>query len=253
MVSYGDSVRPVDQYKDYSDKGEDVKDNDETSATISCDICGLTFSQAGQLARHERSVHTSSRPFVCPDCDAKFTRGYNLKRHRKRLHDYTSDDNNTSTSRDDITSTSRDDITSTSRDDITSTSRDDITSTSRDVRRSVSTAVESRELLKLGPGGIRAFQEAFEFARPPSPPSPTGSGLANNSAHRLATPTDQELIASERRHFERHVPRGTAGEELVRLRSDWHQRLAILHLKEGTKALRRLHRVYGANKNPDEE
>ncbi|KAH5333394.1 hypothetical protein HBI12_047690 [Parastagonospora nodorum] len=237
MVSYGDSVRPVDQYKDYSDKGEDVKDNDETSATISCDICGITFSQAGQLARHERSVHTSSRPFVCPDCDAKFTRGYNLKRHRKRLHDYTSDDNNTSTS----------------RDDITSTSRDDITSTSRDVRRSVSPAVESRELLKLGPGGIRAFQEAFEFARPPSPPSPIGSGLANNSAHRLATPTDQELIASERRHFERHVPRGTTGEELVRMRSDWHQRLAILHLKEGTKALRRLHRVYGAKKNPDEE
>jgi hypothetical protein len=228
MVAYGDSARPVDQYKDdreanghYADRGEDVNDNDETSATFSCDICGLTFSQAGQIARHESSVHTSSKPFACPDCNAKFTRGDNLKRHRKRLHHYTSDDDNTSTS--------------------------------RDARRSVSPAVKSCEPLTLGPGGIRAFQEAFEFARPPSPPSPTGSDLAIDSAHRIATPTDQELVASERRQFERYVPRGTAGEELVRMRSDWHQRLAILHLKEGTKALRRLYRVYGADENPDEE
>jgi hypothetical protein len=228
MVAYGDSARSVDQYKDdreangdYADRGEDVNDNDETSATFSCDIRGLTFSQTGQIARHESSVHTSSKPFACPDCNAKFTRGDNLKQHRKRLHDYTSDDDNTSTS--------------------------------RDVRRSVSPAVKSREPLTLGPGGIRAFQEAFEFARPPSPPSPTGPDLVINSANRIATPTDQELLASERRHFERYVPRGTTGEELVRMRSDWHQRLAILHLKEGTKALRRLYRVYGADENPDEE
>lgn len=236
MVAYGDSARPVDQYKvnrevngDYTGRGEDVSDNDEASAILSCGICCLPFSQAGQLARHKSRVHTSERPFACPDCDLKFSRKSNVKRHRKRLHNYTSDD------------------------DTASTSRDDITSTSWDVRRSVSPTVEPREPLTLGPGGIKAFQEEFEFARPPSPPSPTGSGLANNSSNRSVPPTDQELLASERRHFERHVPRGTVGEEFVRMRSDWHQRLAILHLKEGTKAVRRLHRVYGADENPGEE
>ena len=245
MVGYENPNDNRETNGDYAGRGEAVSDNDEASAIFPCDTCGQTFNEAGQLARHKSRMHTTEKPFACPDCDVKFTRKPNVKRHRKRFHNYASDD--------DIASTSREDTASTSREDIASTLRDDSTSTSSDVQRSVSPTDESPKPLTLGPGGIKAFQEKYEFARPPSPPSPPGSGLANNSSNRLVPPTDEELLASERRHFERHVPRGTVGEDFVRMRSDWHQRLAILHLKEGTKAMRRLYRVYGADENPDEE
>lgn len=50
-----------------------------------CVYCGKTFSQKGNMERHQRQ-HTGERPFACPHCSCSYTRKETLKVHIHQAH-----------------------------------------------------------------------------------------------------------------------------------------------------------------------
>jgi len=50
-----------------------------------CVYCGKTFSQKGNMERHQRQ-HTGERPFGCPHCSCSYTRKETLKVHINQAH-----------------------------------------------------------------------------------------------------------------------------------------------------------------------
>ena len=50
-----------------------------------CVYCGKTFSQKGNMERHQRR-HTGERPFACPHCSCSYTRKETLKVHVNQAH-----------------------------------------------------------------------------------------------------------------------------------------------------------------------
>lgn len=50
-----------------------------------CVYCGKTFSQKGNMERHQRQ-HTGERPFSCPHCSCSYTRKETLKVHISQAH-----------------------------------------------------------------------------------------------------------------------------------------------------------------------
>jgi len=50
-----------------------------------CVYCGKTFSQKGNMERHQRQ-HTGERPFACPYCSSSYTRKETLKVHINQAH-----------------------------------------------------------------------------------------------------------------------------------------------------------------------
>jgi len=50
-----------------------------------CVYCGKTFSQKGNMERHQRQ-HTGERPFACPFCSCSYTRKETLKVHVNQAH-----------------------------------------------------------------------------------------------------------------------------------------------------------------------
>src|SRR5277367_5258902 len=50
------------------------------SATIKCNICGMSFKRTGNLKRHIKAAHEALE-FECPNCNRKFNRNDNLMRH----------------------------------------------------------------------------------------------------------------------------------------------------------------------------
>lgn len=50
-----------------------------------CVYCGKTFSQKGNMERHQRQ-HTGERPFACPHCSCSYTRKETLKVHISQAH-----------------------------------------------------------------------------------------------------------------------------------------------------------------------
>jgi uncharacterized Zn-finger protein len=50
-----------------------------------CVYCGKTFSQKGNMERHQRQ-HTGERPFACPHCSCSYTRKETLKVHINQAH-----------------------------------------------------------------------------------------------------------------------------------------------------------------------
>jgi uncharacterized Zn-finger protein len=50
-----------------------------------CVYCGKTFSQKGNMERHQRQ-HTGERPFACPFCTCSYTRKETLKVHINQAH-----------------------------------------------------------------------------------------------------------------------------------------------------------------------
>lgn len=62
-----------------------------------CVYCGKTFSQKGNMERHQRQ-HTGERPFACPHCSCSYTRKETLKVHLNQAHPATVADNGTTTS-----------------------------------------------------------------------------------------------------------------------------------------------------------
>ena len=50
-----------------------------------CVFCGKTFSQKGNMERHQRQ-HTGERPFACPHCSCSYTRKETLKVHINQAH-----------------------------------------------------------------------------------------------------------------------------------------------------------------------
>jgi len=53
-----------------------------------CVYCGKTFSQKGNMERHQRQ-HTGERPFACPHCTCSYTRKETLKVHINQAHPVT--------------------------------------------------------------------------------------------------------------------------------------------------------------------
>ncbi len=55
--------------------------------SYTCDICGKSFGENGNLQKHRRSVHFKIRPFSCPRCTASFAFKDGLTRHIMLVHD----------------------------------------------------------------------------------------------------------------------------------------------------------------------
>ena len=55
-----------------------------------CDSCGKSFSMAGLLNRHTRSVHNNIN-YKCDICEKSFSETGNLKRHFRSVHDLIKD------------------------------------------------------------------------------------------------------------------------------------------------------------------
>lgn len=77
------------QYCPASFTVELVKKNHEKkhlgTSTVTCDLCGFTFSSKQILRKHIRGVHENHRPFQCQLCDKRFktsnARNYHLNTH----------------------------------------------------------------------------------------------------------------------------------------------------------------------------
>lgn len=48
--------------------------SESTPHALQCRICHRTFGRVGHLKRHERTAHSSSRPYACPKCSRTFSR-----------------------------------------------------------------------------------------------------------------------------------------------------------------------------------
>ena len=58
-----------------------------SSSTVSCLVCGHTFSSQGNLNRHHRTRHLKERVFCDePGCGQSFSQAADLRRHKRRLH-----------------------------------------------------------------------------------------------------------------------------------------------------------------------
>lgn len=73
------AFHPNDQYS------KDISSGDATDA---CTVCGKEF--IGEYRKYNLRkhliLHTGSRPFACPHCDADFNQKGNLKRHIASVH-----------------------------------------------------------------------------------------------------------------------------------------------------------------------
>ena len=49
-----------------------------------CQRCSIIFTQRWNLLRHIRTVHTTSKEFICHECDYKTSRKDHLKQHQNR-------------------------------------------------------------------------------------------------------------------------------------------------------------------------
>jgi len=63
-----------------------------------CVYCGKTFSQKGNMERHQRQ-HTGERPFACPHCSCSYTRKETLKVHINQAHPAAASDTTDDTAR----------------------------------------------------------------------------------------------------------------------------------------------------------
>ncbi|KAF2479830.1 hypothetical protein BDY17DRAFT_302753 [Neohortaea acidophila] len=57
--------------------------SESTPHALQCRICHRTFGRVGHLKRHERTAHSSSRPYACPKCSRTFSRRDALTRHEQ--------------------------------------------------------------------------------------------------------------------------------------------------------------------------
>jgi Zinc finger, C2H2 type/C2H2-type zinc finger len=51
------------------------------SRQFPCTLCPASFVRKHDLSRHVRSIHTETKPHVCPNCSMSFARSDGLKRH----------------------------------------------------------------------------------------------------------------------------------------------------------------------------
>ena len=54
----------------------------ERTHMVKCSKCMKTFSQAGNLKKHERT-RTGEKPFKCSECDKSFSKSDHLKKHER--------------------------------------------------------------------------------------------------------------------------------------------------------------------------
>ena len=52
-----------------------------------CVLCGLKFTQRGNLVKHIKSVHDKSMVCSCDTCGSKFSTKYTLKAHIMAVHE----------------------------------------------------------------------------------------------------------------------------------------------------------------------
>ena len=63
----------------------DLQPQSEETESYACDTCGRSFSQKGNLSRHQL-VHTKERPFRCEICGKSFSLKYNFRTHYYTVH-----------------------------------------------------------------------------------------------------------------------------------------------------------------------
>ena len=51
-----------------------------------CDLCGKSFTQAGNLKKHINSVHNGQKDHKCDLCLKTFSEAGKLKRHINAVH-----------------------------------------------------------------------------------------------------------------------------------------------------------------------
>ncbi|CAH0383088.1 unnamed protein product [Bemisia tabaci] len=68
-----------------------AEDQNQSQATVACDVCGKPFKRKEHLFQH-RKLHSGERPFVCSTCNKAFGRKEHLLRHMlahtgQKVHD----------------------------------------------------------------------------------------------------------------------------------------------------------------------
>ena len=64
---------------------KDIKVGKDGCSRFGCDNCSKTFSNIGDLKKHEKSVHYGEKR-ECEVCGVKFSRHDNLQEHMKLFH-----------------------------------------------------------------------------------------------------------------------------------------------------------------------
>jgi len=57
--------------------------NETKGFVCSIDGCGKSFSIQANLTRHKKTIHENVRKFSCPTCNHSFSQSGDLKRHEK--------------------------------------------------------------------------------------------------------------------------------------------------------------------------
>ena len=73
---------------------EELDENDQTEAILSCDVCKKEFSKPNNLTRHITNIHEknerkrkhqdtqeTNKPLQCEYCQKSYKTKFNLKRH----------------------------------------------------------------------------------------------------------------------------------------------------------------------------
>ena len=80
VTKYGKSFTEAGSLKKH------IKTIHEGHTDFKCDSCGKSFTQAGTLRIHIKTIHEGHKDFKCDSCGKSFTQAGDLRQHIKTIH-----------------------------------------------------------------------------------------------------------------------------------------------------------------------